>query len=86
MTNSADPDQKPTDLDLHCLLRQGMSCLAREGLTFTMLWAISQLYRLIWILANYCMYKGPFPVLQLMYGSFPNFKDCFVSLCRMVHF
>ena len=24
--------KKPTDLDLHCLLRQGMSCLAREGL------------------------------------------------------
>ena len=40
MTNSANPDQlaswllqKPTDPDLHCLLRQGMSCLAREGLT-----------------------------------------------------
>ena len=35
MTNSADPDlfQKPTDLDLHCLLRQCMSCSAREGLT-----------------------------------------------------
>ena len=36
MTNSADPDQlasqKPTDLDLHCLLRQGMLCSAREGL------------------------------------------------------
>ena len=36
MTNSADPDQllfqKPTDLDLHCLLRQSMSCSAREGL------------------------------------------------------
>ena len=26
--------QKPTDLDLHCLLRQGMSCSAREGLRF----------------------------------------------------
>ena len=26
------PLQKPTDLDLHCLLRQGMLCLAREGL------------------------------------------------------
>ena len=26
--------QKPTDLDLHCLLRQGMSCSAREGLIF----------------------------------------------------
>ena len=24
--------QKPTDLDLQCLLRQGMSCSAREGL------------------------------------------------------
>ena len=24
--------QKATDLDLHCLLRQGMSCSAREGL------------------------------------------------------
>ena len=24
--------QKPTDLDLHCLLRQGMPCSAREGL------------------------------------------------------
>ena len=24
--------QKPTDLDLHCLLRQDMSCSAREGL------------------------------------------------------
>ena len=34
MTNSADPDQKPTDLDLHCLLRQFMTCLAREGLTY----------------------------------------------------
>ena len=25
--------QKPTDLDLHCLLRQGTLCLAREELT-----------------------------------------------------
>ena len=31
MTNSADPDP---DLDLHCLLRQGMSCSAREGLNY----------------------------------------------------
>ena len=38
MANSADPDQlllqKPTDLDLHGLLRKGMTCLAREGLTY----------------------------------------------------
>ena len=36
MTNSAGPDQlafSATDLGLHCLLRQGMSCSAREGLT-----------------------------------------------------
>ena len=25
MADSADPDQKPTDLDLHCLQRQGIS-------------------------------------------------------------
>ena len=31
MTNSADL-KKPTDLGLHCLLRQGMLCSAREGL------------------------------------------------------
>ena len=30
MINSADSDQ--LDLDLHCLLRRGMSCSAREGL------------------------------------------------------
>ena len=38
MTNSADPDQlasKPTDLELHCLLSQGMSYSAREGLMVT---------------------------------------------------
>ena len=33
MTNSADPDHlASSDLDLHYLLRQGMSCSAREGL------------------------------------------------------
>ena len=35
MTNSADPDQlasEATDLDLHCLLRQGMTCSARKRL------------------------------------------------------
>ena len=38
MTNSAGPGQlaseeeKPTDLDLHWLLRKGMSCSAREGI------------------------------------------------------
>ena len=25
MANSADPDQKPTDLDLHCLQRESIS-------------------------------------------------------------
>ena len=33
MTNSADPDQsaskKPTDLDLHCLQKQGISMFSR---------------------------------------------------------
>ena len=29
MANSADSDQKPTDLDLHCLQRQGISRFSR---------------------------------------------------------
>ena len=29
MANSADPDQKPTNLDLHCLQRQGVSGFSR---------------------------------------------------------
>ena len=29
MANSANPDQKPTDLDLHCLQRQGISGFSR---------------------------------------------------------
>ena len=29
MPNSADPDQKPNDLDLHCLQRQGISGFSR---------------------------------------------------------
>ena len=29
MTNSADPDQKPTDLDLHCLPKRGISGFSR---------------------------------------------------------
>ena len=35
--------QKPTDLDLHCLLGQGMSCSAKEGL-------ISEIFRHICLL------------------------------------
>ena len=38
MTNSADPDQLASSensiLLIHCLLRQGMSCSAREGLNY----------------------------------------------------
>ena len=45
MTNSADPDQKkPTNLDLHCLLRQGILCLAREGLS-TQIFQIFKVYK-----------------------------------------
>ena len=29
MANSADPDQKPTDLDLHCLQKQDISGFSR---------------------------------------------------------
>ena len=29
MANKADPDQKPTDLDIHCLQKQGISRFSR---------------------------------------------------------
>ena len=35
MANSADPDQKPTDLDLHCMQRQGISGFSRTRVNIT---------------------------------------------------
>ena len=41
MANSADPDQlaskKPTDLDLHCLQRQGISNIGRTRVNIAIL-------------------------------------------------
>ena len=37
MANSADPDQKPTDLDLHCLQRQGISGFSRTRVNYHLL-------------------------------------------------
>ena len=36
MANSADPDQKPTDLDLHCLQRQGISGFSRTRVNISL--------------------------------------------------
>ena len=47
MTNSADPD-----LDLHCLLRQGMSCLVRKGLRVNPLSAGKQTGSLVKVVEN----------------------------------
>ena len=39
MTNSADPDQqKPTDLDLHCLQRQSISGFRRTRVNLHFAW------------------------------------------------
>ena len=38
MANSADPDQKPTDLDLHCLQKQGISGFSRTRVISTLWW------------------------------------------------
>ena len=76
MTNSADPDQlllqKPTDLDLHCLLRQGMSCSAREGLNTSL--ANSSVARLM---------LGRFGVYLFVYAK-PHFT-CSVYTCSNCH-
>ena len=35
MPNSVDPDQLPTDLDLHCLQMQGISGFSRTMINFS---------------------------------------------------
>ena len=58
MTNSADPDQKPTDLDLQCLQRQCISGLSIRRVNQTV-W----MCRLIWYPLEVscwgCSYKFP---------------------------
>ena len=58
MTNSADPDHlaSSTDLDLHCLLKQGMSSSAREVLrSFNVTLAINLISKVLnnWALLVY---------------------------------
>ena len=47
MANSADPDQlasvKPTDLDLHCLLRQCISGFSRTMVKYEVTWNVFKL-------------------------------------------
>ena len=45
MANSADPDQleKPTDLDLHCLQRQGLSGFSKTRVKFSNAFSITAL-------------------------------------------
>ena len=38
MANSADPDQKPTDLDLHCFQRQDISRFSRNKVNINKDW------------------------------------------------
>ena len=48
MANSADPDQKPTDLGLHCLQRQdisGISMTRVKNFTDIVVWDVEVTYR-----------------------------------------
>ena len=65
MTNSADPDQKPTDLNLHRLLRQSMSFSAREGLNIQLNFVGSSIFGTIEI----CLRQGKFEPLRVNHST-----------------
>ena len=50
MANSADPDQLASDLDLHCLLKQGMLCSASEGLIFSLFPYLAIVYHYLFLI------------------------------------
>ena len=83
MANSADPDQlaseKPTDLDLHCLQRQGISRFSRTKVK-SMLQSLSEK-----------LYKKLLTLIILYNAKCTNveiFKLCFSNNanCRIVSF
>ena len=94
MTNSADPDQKPTDLNLHCLLRQGISYSAREGLRVTVVsQELTQIYHeILHTIPAYnslyasCAYMESFtnqlPVIDIEALRLKNHKYTFCFLAR----
>ena len=53
MTNSADPDQKPTDLDLHCLQRQGISGVSRTRVKVPIRTAVDNILKYIFLYLSF---------------------------------
>ena len=52
MINSADPDQKPTDLDLHCLQKQDISGFSRTLVNYMLL---DFLFNIIFVVQRTCL-------------------------------
>ena len=67
MANSADPDQlafqKPTDLDLHCLQRQGISGFSRTKVKVR-----------VWVslCRNICIFSSPVQKYRKSYCTTPD--------------
>ena len=83
MTNSADPDQLASseanseiDLDLHCLLRQGMTCLAREGLMIKVLSKVITDFFIIFLGIS-CESLADFKWICLFYLDFMSLSTVF---------
>ena len=58
MANSADPDQKPTDLDLHCLQRQGISGFSRKGVKMSECLGLLEIPFITFVMMNYILLFG----------------------------
>ena len=90
--------QKPADLDLHCLLRKGMSCSAREGLNIIcgkekvsrcITFELLEMQRFIWYYGaarvGYCSRTLNFKVIIIHITCFHKLSwVCTVCICHFV--
>ena len=81
MANSADPDQlaKPTDLDLHCLQRQGIS-----GFSRTRIYKSSDVYCIITVTFYiFCLHSTIHYLLVIFFSSLQKlFCGCSSKLSK----
>ena len=77
MANSADPDQKPTDLDLHCLQRQGISGTSRARVNILLRLAM-------WISQCVSSYHQPY-IFILHYSQLCDFLKQIIPVVIINH-
>ena len=90
MTNSEDPDQKPTDLDLHCLQRQGSAGLGLKhfvGAKFHRLSSVSTIC--VVFISPACSrvrYRRPIFRPSIRLSTFMSTFDIYVKVSILINY